>query len=148
MNAVASYLMERCKCNHCEQVIEFQPHQAGEDVECPGCGLSTQLFVKSSPRYKAIPKSKSSSRFAIKLFAVFLLSVLAFVLDGAFLKIYVLGFIGGTVASLIIYFLPTIIAFHRDHRNGIAILVVNFVFGWTVLGWVGALIWAIYQEKQ
>jgi hypothetical protein len=39
------------------------------------------------------------------------------------------------------YFLPTIIAGHRKHPNVSHIFLVNFVFGWTFLGWIAALVW-------
>ena len=42
-----------------------------------------------------------------------------------------------------IYFLPTIIAFNRGHRNRWIIFIVNIVFGCTFLGWIVALIWAL-----
>lgn len=43
----------------------------------------------------------------------------------------------------IIYSLPTIIAFHRKHPNRWLIMLVNVVFGTTILGWGIALIWAL-----
>jgi hypothetical protein len=52
------------------------------------------------------------------------------------------------VASFIIYFYPSIIAYRRANRNITGILIVNFVFGWTLLGWVGALVWAVYEDKK
>ena len=42
-----------------------------------------------------------------------------------------------------IYFLPTIIAFSRGHRNRWVIFIINVVFGCTFLGWIIALIWAM-----
>jgi len=41
-----------------------------------------------------------------------------------------------------IYFLPTIISAIRGHHNQVPILIVNIFFGWTLLGWIVALIWA------
>ena len=41
------------------------------------------------------------------------------------------------------YFLPTLIAFLRQHRNMFAIFLLNFLLGWTALGWVGSLIWSV-----
>lgn len=41
---------------------------------------------------------------------------------------------------LLIYFLPTIIAWKK--RNGRAIFMLNFLLGWTLVGWIIALIWA------
>jgi len=49
-----------------------------------------------------------------------------------------------TVLTLL-YFLPTIVAAHRGH--GVAgILVLNFLFGWTVIGWIGLMLWALLSR--
>lgn len=45
--------------------------------------------------------------------------------------------------GLAVYFLPLAIAYNRDHRSYNAIGVVNFLFGWTVIGWLWALIWSL-----
>lgn len=39
--------------------------------------------------------------------------------------------------------IPTLVAFSRRHRNRWAILVLNMVFGATLIGWVIALVWAM-----
>ena len=41
------------------------------------------------------------------------------------------------------YFIPTLIAFSRDHKNRNAICALNVLLGWTCLGWIGALIWSL-----
>jgi hypothetical protein len=46
-------------------------------------------------------------------------------------------------AILALYFLPAIIAFNRRHHNRLAILLLNVLLGWSGLGWVAALIWAV-----
>jgi hypothetical protein len=51
----------------------------------------------------------------------------------------------GFIVSLAIYFLPTIIAAVRHHRNTLAIFLVNFFLGWTFLGWIGALVWSVIK---
>jgi hypothetical protein len=40
------------------------------------------------------------------------------------------------------YFLPTIIGFRRGISSPFMLMLVNGFFGWTVLGWIGCLIWA------
>ena len=40
------------------------------------------------------------------------------------------------------YFLPTVWALNRGHKNQSAIFLTNLFFGWTLLGWVIALLWA------
>ena len=42
-----------------------------------------------------------------------------------------------------VYFLPSFIAFSRQHKNKIAIFLLNLLLGWTVLGWVGSLVWSV-----
>ncbi len=45
-----------------------------------------------------------------------------------------------------IYFLPTTIADEKRHKNTTAIFIVNLFFGYTVIGWVIALIWALTED--
>ena len=42
--------------------------------------------------------------------------------------------------ALTVYFLPTIVGWNKKAVAGISIL--NLFLGWTVLGWIIALIWA------
>lgn len=46
------------------------------------------------------------------------------------------------IVVLVIYFIPTGVAYSRDHRSFNAIFIVNFLLGWTVVCWLWALIWA------
>lgn len=48
---------------------------------------------------------------------------------------------GLAVMILAVYFLPAIIAKVRHHSNTMPILLLNVFLGWTILGWLGALIW-------
>lgn len=52
------------------------------------------------------------------------------------------------VVGVLVYFLPAIIAKRRKHVNARAILVLDFFLGWTVLGWIGALVWAMTSNVQ
>jgi hypothetical protein len=40
------------------------------------------------------------------------------------------------------YFLPTYIARKKRHRSATSIMILNLVFGWTLIGWIGSLAWA------
>ncbi|MHB8743160.1 MAG: superinfection immunity protein [Sulfuricaulis sp.] len=51
-------------------------------------------------------------------------------------------------ASAAVYFLPAFIAFRRQHRNRVAILVVNMFLGLTGIGWIVALIWAFTADVE
>ena len=41
-----------------------------------------------------------------------------------------------------LYFLPGLVASHNRHRNAGAIWMCNVLFGWTVVGWGIAMVWA------
>lgn len=44
------------------------------------------------------------------------------------------------------YFLPSFIAYNRENKNVLAITVLNLLTGWTLIGWVLALVWALKNE--
>lgn len=48
----------------------------------------------------------------------------------------------GLVAGIALYFAPSIVAARRQHRNLEAIFVLNFLAGWTFIGWIAAAVWA------
>lgn len=50
------------------------------------------------------------------------------------------------VVGTVIYFIPTFIAFRRNKSNKIAILALNFFLGWSLVGWVVSLVWALSNE--
>ncbi len=51
----------------------------------------------------------------------------------------------GIIVSLAIYFIPTIIAVAKHHKNGLGIFLLNLLAGWTFFGWVGALVWSVVK---
>mgnify|MGYP006451206805 CR=1 FL=1 len=52
------------------------------------------------------------------------------------------------IAYLFIYMLPAFIAYQRSHYQTAAIAILNFLLGWTLLGWVIALVWASTQVRK
>jgi len=48
--------------------------------------------------------------------------------------------------SLFLYFLPAFLA--RDKPNFAAILLLNIFAGWTLIGWIIALVWALSSGPQ
>lgn len=60
------------------------------------------------------------------------------------------GLFGLAVATLAVlgYFLPAVVAYSRRHHNRLAILALNFLLGWTFLGWVVALIWSLTAVRR
>jgi len=52
--------------------------------------------------------------------------------------------VGGVVFCLMaILFLPTVIAYTSARKHALLIGVVNVLLGWTLIGWAGAVIWAM-----
>jgi len=49
------------------------------------------------------------------------------------------------IFSILIYFLPALIGRHKADATGI--FIVNLLFGWTIIGWFIALIWACAAER-
>ncbi|MDE1830692.1 MAG: superinfection immunity protein [Thaumarchaeota archaeon] len=61
-----------------------------------------------------------------------------------------MSILANIVAFLIffgIYFTPTIVASIKGHKQVTAIFVLNFLLGWSLIGWSGALVWAIIKQK-
>ncbi|HEY1677758.1 MAG TPA: superinfection immunity protein [Candidatus Sulfotelmatobacter sp.] len=54
--------------------------------------------------------------------------------------------LGGIGFSAVLYFLPSIIALVRNKRDTLAIFLLNFFLGWSVIGWIVALIWAAKND--
>lgn len=50
------------------------------------------------------------------------------------------------VLGTLLYFLPSIVG-HNKH-NAAGIFLLNFFLGWTVIGWVIAMIWACSADPR
>ena len=46
------------------------------------------------------------------------------------------------------YFLPFIIALVRSHTNKTAVFMLNMFLGWTLIGWVVALVWSFKNAAE
>jgi hypothetical protein len=51
------------------------------------------------------------------------------------------------VGAWFVYFMPSWIAIFRRHDNEVAIMALNIFGGWTVVGWVGALVWSLLAKR-
>ena len=47
-----------------------------------------------------------------------------------------------------LYFIPSIVAYTNEKKNEGAIFILNIFLGWTILGWIIALIWAFMKERK
>ena len=49
---------------------------------------------------------------------------------------------------ILFYLLPTFLAFDQRHRRRVLISVLNVLLGWTIIGWVGLLLWSLNQNQR
>jgi Superinfection immunity protein len=49
--------------------------------------------------------------------------------------------------GFVMYFLPSLIALIRDKRDKLSIFLLNFFLGWSVIGWVVSLVWALKTDQ-
>ena len=63
------------------------------------------------------------------------------------LFVLLLGFLGFTL-FICVYLLPTFIAYRKDKKDKLAILLINIFLGTTFVGWVIALVWALTTDKK
>lgn len=50
------------------------------------------------------------------------------------------------IIGLFLYFIPAFVG--RNKRDSMGITLLNLFLGWSVLGWIGALIWAVTSERK
>ena len=57
------------------------------------------------------------------------------------------GFVAVLMAALlvatVIYMLPALLAWSMGCPRRVAITLVNLLLGWTIIGWIVALVWAV-----
>jgi hypothetical protein len=57
---------------------------------------------------------------------------------------FLFPFFGG---GFILYFLPTLVALLREKHDKLSIFLVNLFLGWSVIGWIVALVWAFKTDR-
>ena len=51
------------------------------------------------------------------------------------------------LVGLAVYFLPTILAIARHRPNTLLIFLIDFLLGWTAIGWIAALIMVFIEPN-
>jgi hypothetical protein len=63
--------------------------------------------------------------------------------------VYEEGCMGGLIVfGLAIYFIPSVVACVNKKDNAGAIVLLDIFLGWTFVGWVIALVWAVTKDKS
>ena len=52
------------------------------------------------------------------------------------------------IVGAIVYFAPTALAWWLRVKSFRTIFYVNLVFGWTIVGWVVAVMWAMAERNE
>jgi hypothetical protein len=52
------------------------------------------------------------------------------------------------VGVLLLYFLPALVAILRGHHSWPAIAILDLLLGWSVIGWIIALIWSLTGVRR
>lgn len=56
--------------------------------------------------------------------------------------------VGVLAALAFVYFIPTLTAWKAKHHQLQAIAILNTLLGWTILGWIAALVWAAMKPAK
>lgn len=135
-----------------------QDAKANELRACPYCGESI-LRVAVICRYCQSPLegSKHPGRMSTPLFTLICGGGILFVIGWIVLCLVLIknttfqlegALVFAAIALIGTYFLPAMLAAHREHHNSEAILVVNLFLGWTFIGWVVSLALACTAVKR
>lgn len=52
------------------------------------------------------------------------------------------------LSLVVVYLVPFCIAASRGHHSAVAILLLNALLGWTIVGWLVAFAWAAFGPAQ
>lgn len=156
-------------CGICGEGIAMDQHGLGEKMICPHCECETTIQSFPANTFKAAPppEFKIAQAFRVPcediaprritilwIIPLFVCCALVFAWSSSFADntdnhetIAGMGFVLGGVLSIIIYIVPSIVARQNNKRNIAAICALNIFLGWTLIGWVIALVWALMKEN-
>lgn len=123
-----------------ENVLPF----LGCDVTALATGRSTAFGISAA----AISEDTSSSMSIIGIIALGFFVGVCYLIGQGTNTYALLATIAFVPASIALYFAPTIVASLRKHPNRTSLFVLNLFLGWTLIGWVGALVWAYSAKPQ
>jgi hypothetical protein len=119
-----------------EATTESRRPLSGDQIEQPAGSVGALQGADRAP---------SSAITGHRHFGIALLVVLVTL---SALTSVVIGAAGLIPLALAIYLLPTIIAFKVRHHYAFALALINVVFGFTVLGWLGIFVWALIGPRK
>lgn len=61
---------------------------------------------------------------------------------------FVLLLILACLVGLLVYLLPALLAWSMRHPHLMGVTLLDVLLGWTVIGWLAALIWALVSGRD
>ncbi len=52
------------------------------------------------------------------------------------------------IVFILPYFIPTFVAYNRKKSNTLGIFMLNLLLGWSLIGWITALVWALSNNES
>ncbi len=77
----------------------------------------------------------------MEIFLIILILLILGITIGLFINV------AWVALGLILYFAPTIAAAYKKHEHTLWIFLLNLLFGWSVIGWLVSLLWALDFDK-
>jgi hypothetical protein len=107
-------------------------------IKCPECGNEVSDMAQACPRcgrplnpYNApFVQAQAAPRAPAPVTS-------GRVLVGILVSVFTFG-----------YLIPWSIAFARRHNKQVPIFLINLLLGWTLIGWVAALIWSFSSDVE
>ena len=126
-------------CN-CGQRVAYEHQMGGQTVQCPVCEGTLTL------RKRRWTQTTLDGGLVFKLSMV--ISAAAYFGGLALSDSGTVTGIAGLYFLFCLYFLPALHAKTSNHPNTTAITLVNLFFGWTLIGWVVALVMSAWRTQR
>lgn len=153
------------RCHQCHAALSTSKGSPGDVVTCPRC--RRMITVPGAAATPPIPHETPGMRaakyaLAILVAAVFLAGGFALCVwlaagamktdedarGAATTVIFLALFAVSALIAVLLFSVPILVAWARRHRNAAAITALTLLVGWTFLGWVAALVWALTDDTR
>jgi len=161
----------RQQCPHCLASYKIAPAYFGKRVKCGKCGKEFRASSPPPPLHPTPSSAGESERFTINtdaprgepqhvgstksqninkamkiIFALTLIITFFNVIGGNTNIGDVIRAVLFGPLVVIAYFAPSFIAYSRDHNNFLPLVIINTAIGWTGIGWVACIAWALSSD--
>lgn len=111
----------------------------GRRDNCPECGWEMEYRDRAPlEKLRELPWGQLVAGYFTAGFVIFVFAADTGAEPGG-------GFFGLLLFAWMVagYFIPSFVAWKRGHHQTMAIAALNVFAGWTIVGWIGSLIWSL-----